>query len=52
MSWTLDEYNALFESVASGAVTVKAATPADCSTSDAWAKLTADLTSVNFTFEG
>ena len=51
-NWTLDEYNALFESVASGAVTVKAETPADCSTADAWAKLTADLTSVNFTFEG
>ena len=51
-NWTLDEYNALFESVASGAVTVKAETPADCSTADAWATLTADLTSVNFTFEG
>lgn len=51
-NWTLDEYNALFESVASGAVTVKAETPADCSTADAWAGLTADLDAVNFTFEG
>ena len=51
-NWTLDEYNALFESVANGTVTVKAETPADCSTADAWATLTADLTSVNFTFEG